>query len=106
MSTYLSMKIKQVDPWMRFGGKTAYQSKNNQILIVWPSESLFFAMNRQYFAGVSLFTWGKTSFRGNKKEIPTSGKFTQCSLLAICIQLARHFIIAHAAKYKRTARKC
>ena len=42
MRTYLFMKIKLVDPWIRFCGKTAYQSKNNQILIVWPSVSLFF----------------------------------------------------------------
>ena len=33
MLTYLSIKIKLVDPWMRFCGKTACQSKNNQILL-------------------------------------------------------------------------
>ena len=54
----------------------------------------------EYFAGVSLFTWRKTTFRFNKREITTSGKFTKCSLLAICKLHARQILSLFALPTK------
>ena len=62
------------------------------------------------FGDVSRITWRKTTSVFNKREAPTGGKFTKCSLLAICnfyiVLAARkiNLITVRARKNKRATR--